>query len=167
MKKTLLLLLVTIIFAVPAFSQNMDMPMMGAGGGPGQGMGMGRMDMMGDSMGMCLDHADKLGLTDEQVKKITPIHREMKKKQIKFRADLQLAQMEHMEIMDVKDFDLETATASVKKIADMKTAHHLDMLKSMKEVRSILTEEQFKKMKKMMAMNMGEKKPGKHMKQKK
>lgn len=167
MKKTLLLLVITLIFAVPAFSQNMDMPMMGAGGGPGQGMGMGRMDMMGDSMGMCLDHADKLGLTDEQVKKITPIHREMKKKQIKFRADLQLVQMEHMEIMEVKDFDLEKATASVKKIADMKTAHHLDMLKTMKEVRSILTEEQFKKMKKMMAMNMGEKKAGKHMKQKK
>ena len=167
MKKTLLLLLGTIIFAVPAFSQTMDMPMMGAGGGPGQMMGMGRMDMMGDSMAMCLDHADKLGLTDEQVKKITPIHREMKKKQIKFRADLQLAQMEYMEIMEVKDFDLEKAGASVKKIADMKTAHHLDMLKSMKEVRSILTEEQFKKMKKMMAMNMAEKKPGKHMKQKK
>jgi Spy/CpxP family protein refolding chaperone len=125
---------------------------------------MGHMDRMGDHMGMCLEHADKLGLTDAQVKKITPIHREMKKKQIKFAADIKIAEMEHMEIMEVKDFDLEKANASVKKIADMKVAQHLDMLKSMKEVRSILTEDQFQKMKKLMPMKKGSKKPGRHMK---
>lgn len=176
MKNTLLSLLLTISFAAPAFAQNMDKPMMGMdcdhcqmmhmGGDHGQMMGMGQMDMMVDHMGMCLDKADKIGLTDEQVKKITSIHREIKKKNIQFKADLQIAKMEQMEIMEVKDFDLVKANASVKKIADMKTAHHLDMLKSMKEVRSILTEEQFKKMKKMMPMKMGEKKPAKHLKQK-
>ena len=124
---------------------------------------MGNMDRMGDMMGMCLEHADKIGLTDEQIKKITPIHREMQKKQIRFKADLKIAEIELMEIMEVKDFDLEKATAAVKKIADMKTAHHLEMLKSMKEVRSILTDEQFQKMKKMMPMKMGEKKPAKKM----
>ena len=120
--------------------------------GPGHMLGMGHMDMMGDHMGMCFDHADKLGLTDEQFKKAIPIHREMKKKQIKLEADLQIAEMEHMEIMEVKNFDLEKGKASVKKIADMITAHHFDMLKSMKEVRGILTEEQFQKIKKMMFM---------------
>ena len=55
-----------------------------------------------------------------------------------------------MEIMEVKDFDLEKASAAVKKIADIKTAHHLEMLKAMKEMRAVLTDEQFKKMKKMM-----------------
>ena len=152
MKTLLLLLLATIVYAVPAFSQNMDKPMMDMDGGPGHMMGMGHMEMMGDHMGMCFDHADKLGLTDEQLKKVTSIHREMKKKQIKLEADLQIAEMEHMEIMEVKNFDLEKGKASVKKIADMITAHHFDMLKSMKEVRSILTEEQFQKIKKMMSM---------------
>lgn len=161
MKKTVLLLLASVVFAVPASAQMMDRPMMGSGEGYGQMMGMGHMDRMGDHMGMCLDQADKLGLTDEQAKKITPIHREMKKKQIKFKADLKLAELEHMEIMEVKDFDLEKANASVKKIADMKVAQHLDMLKSMKEVRSILTEEQFQKMKKLMPMNKAARKPGK------
>ena len=68
-----------------------------------------------------------------------------------------------MEIMEVKDFDLEKAGSAVKKIADIKTAHHLEMLKAMKEMRTILTDEQFKKMKKMMPMKRGEKKPAKKM----
>jgi len=72
-----------------------------------------------------------------------------------------------MEIMDVKDFDLEKASSQVKKIAEIKTAHQLEMLKAMKEMRTILTDEQFAKMKKMMMtmktmpMKAGEKKPAK------
>ena len=58
--------------------------------------------------------------------------------------------------MEVKDFDLEKASAQVKKIEDIRTAQHLEMLKSMKDVRSILTDEQFKKMKEMMHMKMKE-----------
>ena len=64
-----------------------------------------------------------------------------------------------MEIMDVKDFDLGKASAAAKKIADINTAHHLEMSNSMKEVRTILTDDQFKKMKKMMSMETCEKKP--------
>ena len=166
MKRLALFLLVSVVFAMPAYSQMMDQPMMGHGEGHEQmmGMGMGHMDRMGDHMGMCLEHADQLGLSDVQLKKLTPIHREMKKKQVRFNADLKIAEMEHMEIMEVKDFDLEKANASVRKIADLKAAYHLDMLKSMKEVRSILTEEQFHKMKEMMPMKKAAKKPEKHMK---
>jgi Spy/CpxP family protein refolding chaperone len=68
-----------------------------------------------------------------------------------------------MEIMEVKDFDIEQAGSAVKKIAEIKTAHHLEMLKAMKEIRTILTDEQFKKMKKMMSMKTNEKKPSKGM----
>jgi Spy/CpxP family protein refolding chaperone len=66
------------------------------------------------------------------------------------------------EIMEVKNFDLEKAGAAVKKSADIKTAYQLEMLKAMKEVHSILTDDQFKNMKKMMSMN-HDKKPSKHM----
>jgi Spy/CpxP family protein refolding chaperone len=166
MKKILLSILLTIAFAVPAFSQMMDMPMKGSMEGRGQMMEMGNMDRMGNMMDMCLENADKIGLTDEQIMKIKPLHREMQKKQAQFEADLKIAEIELIEIMEVKDFDLEKASAAVKKIEDIKTAHHLEMLKSMKEVRTILTDEQFKKMKKMMPMmpmKMGEKKPAKKM----
>jgi len=95
----------------PAFSQMRDMPMKGHG----QMMDMGDKDKMGDMMGMCVEYADKMGLTDDQIMKIKPIHREMQKKQARFKADLKIAEIELMEIMEVKDFNLEKASSAVKK----------------------------------------------------
>jgi hypothetical protein len=86
----------------------------------------------------------------------------MEKKQARFSADQKIAEIEVMEIMEVKNFDLEKAGAAVKRSADIKTAHHLEMLTAMKEVRSILSDDQFKNMKKMMAMK-HDKKPVKRM----
>ena len=148
---------------VPAFSQMKDMSMKEHREGHGQMMEMGNMDKMGDMMGMCIEHADKMGLTDDQIMKMKPVHSEMQKKQARFKADLKIAEIELMEIMEVKDFDLEKAGSAVKNIADIKTAHHLEMLNAMKEMRTILTDEQFKRMRKMMSMKTGEKKPAKRM----
>jgi Spy/CpxP family protein refolding chaperone len=163
MKRIVFSLLLTVVFAVPAFSQMMDRSMMAHREGRGQMMEMGNMEKMGSMMGLCIEQADKMGLTDDQIMKMKPAHSEMQKKQARFKADLKIAEIELMEIMEVKDFDLEKASLAVKKIAEIKTAHHLEMLKAMKEMRTILTDEQFKKMKKMMPMRMGEKKPAKKM----
>ena len=151
-------------FGMPesAFSKTMDKPMKGHGQGHGQMMEMGNMEKMGDMTGMCIEHAEKMGLSDDQVTKMKPIHNEMQKKHARFKADQKIAEIELMEIMEVKDFDMEKAVSAVKKCAEIKTAHHLEMLKSMKEVRTILTDVQFKNMKKMMPMK-GEKKAGKRM----
>jgi Spy/CpxP family protein refolding chaperone len=51
--------------------------------------------------------------------------------------------------MEVKDFDLDKAKTAVKKIEDIKTAQHFEMLKTMKDMRAIMTYEQFKNMHKM------------------
>lgn len=161
MKKVLLALLLTVFFAVPAFSQMNDMSMRGHGGGPEQMMEMGNMEMGGDMMFM--EHADKMGLTDDQMAKMKPLHREMQKKQIRSKADLKIAEIELMEIMEVKDFNLDKATSAVKKIEDIKTAQHLEMLKAMKDMRAILTDEQFKNMQKMCVMQMGAEKHEKKM----
>jgi Spy/CpxP family protein refolding chaperone len=162
-----------LVFTSTAFSQ-MNMPM-----GSQRGMRQGNMemckmcnlggpgDMMDDMMPNCLANAEKIGLTGEQIGKMKPIHMEMQKKSVQYKADLKIAQIDLKGIMDVKDFDLEKADAQVKKIEEIRTAHHLEMLKSMKEVRSILTDEQFKKMKQMMSMKMGQKKPPKKMMMKK
>jgi Spy/CpxP family protein refolding chaperone len=171
MKKVLLMVCLAAVFATPAFSQMKDMPMEHKGPGHMETCSMcnmgGHGEGMGDMMGTCLDHADKLGLSEDQMSKIKPIHRELQKKMIRFDADIKIAQIEMKEIMGIKDFDLEKATAQVKKIEDLKTAQHIEMLKSMKEVRSILTDEQFKKMQKMMHMKMEEAKPHKKMMMKK
>ena len=163
MKKMVFSLLLTVVFAVPAFSEIKNMSMMKRGFEYGQMMGMGDKDMMGDMMGMCIEHADKIGLGDEQIAKMKPLHREMQKKQARFIADLKIAEIELMEIMEVKDFDLEKASAVVKNIADIKSAHQLEKLKAMKAMRTIMTDEQFNKMKSMMPMKMGAKKPVKRM----
>jgi Spy/CpxP family protein refolding chaperone len=115
MKKILLSLLLTVVLAVPAFSQMRDMPMKGQGGGHGQMMEMGNMDMMGCHM-MCMEHENKMGLTDDQMMKIKPLHKEMQKKQIRSKADLKLAEIELMEIMEVKDFDMVKATPQLRKL---------------------------------------------------
>ena len=169
MKKVLLTVCLAVVFATPAFSQ-MNMPMgehREAHHGHMESCNMDRPgEEMGDMMHKCLEHADKLGLSEEQINKIKPIHREMQKKQARYTADLKIAQIDMMEIMEVKDFDLEKATTAVKKIADIKTAHHVEMLVLMKQVHSILTDEQFKQMKKM-HMKMEGNKPDKKMMKKK
>jgi len=144
--------LLALTTAVPAFSQMTDMPMMEHRAGHGPMMGMGHMDKMGDMMGMCMEHAEMLGLTDDQLTKMKPVHSEMQKKQAQHEADLKIAEIELIEVMEVKDFDLEKASSAVKKIEGLKTAHKLEMLKAMKKVRASLSDEQFKKMKKMMFM---------------
>lgn len=158
--------LLALCVPAPAFSQMKDMSTKQHRPAHGQMMDMGHMghmDRMGYMMGMCLEHADKLGLTDDQITKMKPAHTEMQKQQARFKADLTIAEIELAEIMDVKDFDMEKASAAVKKIEGIKTAHHQEMLKNMKEVRTILTDEQFKNMKKIMPMKAGIKKPLKKM----
>jgi Spy/CpxP family protein refolding chaperone len=169
MKKLAALVAAVSIVALAALAYG-DMGGHGMGSGMKSGCGMdghmmemGHMDKMGDMTGMCIEHAAKMGLTDDQIMKMKPLHRDMQKKQARFKADLKIAEIELMEIMEVKDFDLEKASSVVKKIAEIKTAHHLEMLKAMKEMRTILTDEQFKKMKTMMSMKMGEKKPAHRM----
>lgn len=154
--------LLAISVPAPAFSQMKDSSTKHHRPVHGQMMDMdhmGHTDRMGDMMGMCLEHADKLGLTDEQITRMKPAHTVMQKQQARFKADLTIAEIELAEIMEFKDFDMEKASAAVRKIEGIKTAHHLEMLKNMKEVRTILTDEQFKNMKKIMPMQAGMKKP--------
>ena len=142
------------VFAVPVFA-GAQMPMdghmktnphkgmsTGSGHGYGYGKGMGSMDKMENMVGMCLAHIDQMGLSSEQLAKIKPIRREMQRKQVQFKAERKLAEMDLAEIMSEKDFDLEQASAAVKKISDIKTRHHLEMLKYIKQVHSIVPEGQ-------------------------
>jgi Spy/CpxP family protein refolding chaperone len=148
MKKILLSLLLVFWGITPAFSQMMEPPMRAHDRGHGHMMEIGFMGRMEGEM-MCVQHAHHLGLTDDQMMKITLICRDIQKKQIRLRADLKIAEIELMEIMEKKDFDLDKANAVVKKIEDLKTTQHLETVKAMKDVRAFLTEEQFKNMHKM------------------
>lgn len=150
MKRILSALLLTVVFAVPAFAKMPDKEMKDHQKCEcHEWMAKGHMHKRGDMLGMLIKHADKLGLSGDQVAKLKDIHRGMEKKKIRFEADMKLARLDLKEIMEVKDFDLEKANAAVQKMSDMKRDQHLEMLKSIKEVRGILTDEQFKKIKEM------------------
>ena len=150
MKKILAALLLTAVFAVPAFADMHGKEMKEHQKCEcHEQMGKHHMHKRGDMLGMLIMHADKVGLTEDQVVKLKAIHRSMKVKEIRLEADKKIAKIELMEIMEVKDFDLEKANATIQKISDLKRDQNLEMLKSMKEVRSLLTDEQFKKIKEM------------------
>jgi len=150
MKRILTALMLTSVLAVPAFADTHGKEMKE----PKkcechEQMGRHHMHKRGDMLGMLIKHADKVGLSGEQVAKLKDIHRGMEKKKIRSEADMKLARIDMKEIMEVKAFDLEKANAAVQKISDLKRDQHLEMLKSLRDVRSILTDAQFQKIKDM------------------
>lgn len=107
-------------------------------------MDFGYIDKMSGMMARCICHAYEMGLSDDQIKKIKPVHSEMQKKQAQFIADLKIAEIELMETLEVKKFNLEIANNAVNQIADITKTHHLAMLKAIKEMRDIFSDQQFK-----------------------
>jgi Spy/CpxP family protein refolding chaperone len=156
------LALLALSVPVPAFSEITDMSIKDHGKEDGHMMVLGNMEKMGDMIGSCIEHADKMGISSEQIVKMKPVFNEMKKKQARFNADLKIAEIDLMETLEMKDFDLKKAGNGLKTIAGIKTAHNLEMLKAMKEMRTILTDDQFKRMKKMATGKSSEKKSAKH-----
>ncbi len=147
MRIILLSLLLTVVFALPALAQTGEMSMKEQREENGQMMGLCGTDDVVIMMGMCIENTEFMGFTNDQIMKLKHIQIEMLKKQAQFKADLQIAEIELLEFMEVKDFDMVKANSAVKKIVEIKTAHYLEMLKTTKEMRAVLTKEQFKKMK--------------------
>lgn len=110
------------------------------------------MDKMSAMMARCIGHAYEMGLSDGQIKKIKPVHSEMQKKHAQFVADLRIAEIELMETLETKEFDLEIANGAVNRISDTTKVHHLSMLKALKEMRNIFTDQQFKEINVMVPM---------------
>jgi Spy/CpxP family protein refolding chaperone len=155
------LALLALSVPVPAFSEITDMSIKDHRKEDGHMMVLGNMEKMGDMTGMCIEDADKMGISSEQIVKMKPVMNKMEKKQARFNADLKITEINLMETMEMKDFDLKKAGNGLKKIAGIKTAHNLEMLKAMKEMRTILTDDQFNKMKKMATGKTGDKKTAK------
>jgi len=155
------LALLALSVPVPAFSEITDMSIKDYRKDDGHLMVLGNFEKMGFMTGMCIEHADKMGISSEQIVKMKPVMKNMEKKQARFNADLKIAEINLMETMEMKDFDLKQAGIGLQNIAGIKTAHNLEMLNAMKEMRTILTDDQFNKMNKMATGKTGEKKTAK------
>ena len=125
-----------------------DMPMRGEMRHHGmEGMG----GMMGEDHPMW-KHLVGLGLDEKQREAVKSIKSKEMKDMIKKRADKQIAKVELKEILGKDPVDMKAVEAKVKQIEAIGTDMRLSHIRTMEEVKALLTPEQKKKMKEMIEM---------------
>jgi len=158
-----------IVIAALALNANAQMRgcMDGCGGGmPGgkmecmehQGMAMmhGMGGMQGCGMMMDDDHPMlkqimSLGLDEKQKEAFKALRSKTMKDMIKKRADKQIAGLELKDLLDKDVVDMKAVEASVKKSESLRMEMFLAHIRAHEEMKSILTPEQRKRLKEMMA----------------
>lgn len=130
----------------------------GMGEGMQHGMHMGRemehhgMGGMGGMRGEdhpMWQHLMGLGLDEKQREAARAIkHKEMKE-MVKKKADKQIAKLELKEILAKDPVDMKAVEATLKQIEAIETDMHLSHLRTMEEVKAMLTPDQKKKMREM------------------
>jgi Spy/CpxP family protein refolding chaperone len=123
--------------------QGMDM-MQGMGGMQGCGM------MMGDDHPM-MKHIMDLSLDEKQKEAFKALRSKTMKDMIKKRADKQIAGVELRDLLGKDVVDMKAVEASVKKNESLRTEMFLTHIRAHEEMKSILTPEQRKRLKEMMA----------------
>lgn len=118
------------------------------------GMGAGMTDCRMDEGNPMLMKLMSLGLDDRQKEQVQAVHMNMRKNDIRGRADIAVAEIELREILLRDPVDLNAAEAKLKHIESLKTALHFGRIKAHEEVKAILTPAQKKKLGPMM-MGMG------------
>ncbi len=159
--KRLLIGMLSIGLLLAMVTQYSYAQMCGAGHGPDGGFRQGQMPMMGrgghDGMGMMKreHHFEKmiaaLGLDEKQTEAVRAIRSRVAKETVRKRADLQVARIDLRDLMAKDQVDLATADALVKKMAGLQAEIRIAHIKSMQEVKGVLTPEQRKKFKELRA----------------
>jgi len=134
--------------------------MMGGMGHHDMGMmhGMGRMQdggMMMDNDHPMWKHLMGLGLDDKQKEALQTLRSKTVKDMVRKRADKQIADIELKDLLDRDPVDMKAVEAAVKKKESLKTTMFLAHLKAREEMKSILTPDQRKRLKEMMAAGGG------------
>jgi Spy/CpxP family protein refolding chaperone len=125
----------------------------------GQGvMGMGR-ERMGHhrrwfqyGVTLMLQNADKLGLSDEQIKKLYEIKRKYSKDIIKQDAEMKIAEIDLGALLKESEINLSEVKEALKKVENIKTQIRYLRIMAFVEARKILTDEQKNRLKKLMEM---------------
>lgn len=161
MKIALLLVFLLVIFGAGSSYAQMCGCMDKMGEGMQHGMHMGGemkhhgMEGMGGMMGEdhpMWKHLVNLGLDEKQREAVKSIKSKEMKEMIKKRADKQIAKVELKEILAKDPVDMRAVEAKLKQIETIKTDMHLSHIRTMEEVKALLTPVQKKKMKEMIEM---------------
>ena len=160
-KIALLLVFLLVLFGAGSSYAQMCGCMDRMGEGMQHGMHMGGemkhhgMEGMGGMMGEdhpMWKHLVGLGLDEKQREAVKSIKSKEMKDMIKKRADKQIAKVELKEILGKDPVDMKAVEAKVKQIEAIGTDMRLSHIRTMEEVKALLTPEQKKKMKEMIEM---------------
>jgi Spy/CpxP family protein refolding chaperone len=161
MKKLVFIPIILFVFSISAYAQ---MGMMGSQQSQmGQGMMGGMMGMGRERMRLhkqwfqygvtlMLQNADKLGLSDEQIKKLDEIRRRYSKDIIKQDAELKIAEIDFEALLRESEINLSEVKEALKKIGNTKTQIRYLRIMAFVEARKILTDEQKNSLKKLIEM---------------
>ena len=129
----------------------------------GQGMMGGMMGMGRERMGrhkqwfqygvtLMLQNSDKLGLSDEQIKKLDNIKRKYSKDIIKQDAEMKIAEIDLGALLKESEINLSEVKEALKKVESTETQIRYLRIMAFVEARKILTDEQKNSLKKLMEM---------------
>lgn len=141
-----LTLLLTVIFAAPSYPQEVGAYLNRIRDRYGVTSEIDNFNTMCNLLCMSVEYAKSIGLTDAQILKIKPLYIEMETSNKNIKNKLLSLELEISEIMNDKDFDFDKANIVCQNITQLKMINHFQILKYIKEIRSILTSDQFMKM---------------------
>lgn len=159
--RRLLTVVVWIGLTLPATAQMMGPPAQGGPPGlPGPGM-MGQGTRPGPMFGreggssshegplitIMLDHAQELGLTPDQERKLRDLRTEFAKESERRTADTHVAEIELNSLLEQDKWDLTKIEPKVKQIAALRGDLRLARIKTLAAGREVLTPEQLEKLK--------------------
>ncbi len=90
-----------------------------------------------------------LGLDDKQTESIRAIRSKVKKDMVKKRAELEIARIDLRDLLAKDQVDMSAVETMVKKMSGLQTEIRIARIKSMQEIKAVLTPEQRKKLKEM------------------
>jgi Spy/CpxP family protein refolding chaperone len=112
------------------------------GGSPAAagGEAMGGMGGMGGGMG---DIASALGLDDQQWKKFNALRRKYRRATIEMQAKIDVAEVDLEELVDSPDMDMKKIESKIKDIAGMRADLRVYRYKTLAELKTFISAEQF------------------------
>jgi Spy/CpxP family protein refolding chaperone len=121
------------------------------------GMMPDRMEKEGDPIkkelrslggpGRFVRHAEKLGLSEEQVENLKAIKSDHKKATIKKEAEVKIAHVELEELLDQEPVNFDRVKSKISQISEMETQMRLAHLTSIQKAHKVLTADQLEKTK--------------------
>jgi Spy/CpxP family protein refolding chaperone len=154
MKKLVVVLVISLLFAIAAIAYAEGPGMMGEDSEMEHGM----MGMMGKGSemgpGMMGEHhisgkLKSIGLDEKQKEAVKEIERKTMKETIKKKADLDIARLDLRDLLDKDPVNMKAVESKLKEIASLKADMQLSRIKAHEEIKSKLTPDQRKKLKEM------------------